>query len=71
MTQEQESNMAVATDEKQAGWIFVPEVEHRCIVPTERALRHVIVGSIWKCGTCGNEWEVHFEAGHKAMKEAT
>jgi ribosomal protein L37AE/L43A len=55
---EQERERMNATTEKEAGWIYEPTPEHRCILPTSRDLNKKIVGSIWKCGTCGKEYEV-------------
>jgi ribosomal protein L37AE/L43A len=63
------------TTEREAGWIFEPTPEHQCILPRGRELDRKIVGSIWKCGTCGKEYEVFAMqkrggSTYKALREA-
>lgn len=55
------------------GWIFEPTPEHRCILPTQRELGPKVRGSIWKCGTCGTEYEVGYdpEKRIKTLSEAS
>lgn len=39
-----------------AGWVHKATPEHRCILP--RIDNQTFVGSVWRCGDCGQDYEV-------------
>jgi hypothetical protein len=56
-----------------AGWILKITPEHHCILPTIDD--RTFVGSIWRCGDCGQDYLVYQkrgkQAGTKAFKKIT
>lgn len=56
-----------------AGWILKITPEHHCILPTIDD--RTFVGSIWRCGHCGQDYLVYQkrgkQAGTKAFKKIT
>lgn len=63
-------HMVVADD----GWILKITPKHECPLPT--IANQIFVGSIWRCGGCGQHWQV-FERrseanrGEKAFKRVS
>lgn len=43
-----------------AGWLHKATPEHRCILP--RIDNQTFVGSVWRCGDCGQDYEVVLSA---------
>lgn len=60
-----EEENAIVTEE--GGWIYQPRHKHVCTPP--RDLRGIFARAVWRCGECGQDWEVYVHGAEKKLRK--